>query len=300
MLKFTVSDSGCGIPKKRHKDIFKLLDFSQFRNSYNSNKITKLTTKLAGTGLGISQKIANNLNSKIEFTSIIDTGSKFYFTLKAGTKKSSSHLKLNSTTVKNLKRGIKKEPSPKDLTHLEIKPELVNIEINPKTKCKRSLSIDEGNGNYEKVNIQMKKEKFNLIDIDHIYKDLAIEDNDANIMTDIEKETLFLNKYSRVSLVRQDMSDGSFEGLEVPQEDGINQFSFRPEEFGASIKIGRSLRDSITPKSTRKYFDNSLKLKPKEVPDSSNEEKKLNSSQSSHTTNSSHKCSYPSYHNHLK
>lgn len=37
------------------------------------------TTNLAGTGLGISQKIAQKLGSKIQFTSAVDSGSNFWF-----------------------------------------------------------------------------------------------------------------------------------------------------------------------------------------------------------------------------
>ena len=40
-----------------------------------------MTTKLAGTGLGISHKIANALNSQIKFTSNVGTGSRFWFKL---------------------------------------------------------------------------------------------------------------------------------------------------------------------------------------------------------------------------
>ena len=39
------------------------------------------TTSLAGTGLGISQKIANMLGTKIEFTSTVNVGSTFWFTV---------------------------------------------------------------------------------------------------------------------------------------------------------------------------------------------------------------------------
>ena len=66
------------------KDIIFLSSFHQkiFKNiniidNYNSN-----TTKLAGTGLGISQKIAEGLNSKIQFSSIVGVGSKFWISLK--------------------------------------------------------------------------------------------------------------------------------------------------------------------------------------------------------------------------
>lgn len=39
------------------------------------------STRLAGTGLGISQKIAKQLKTKIQFRSIVGTGSKFHFKL---------------------------------------------------------------------------------------------------------------------------------------------------------------------------------------------------------------------------
>lgn len=151
VIKFTVSDSGCGIPRKRRKDLFKFLDFSQFKDSISeTNEIKTDSTKLAGTGLGISQKIAKELNSKIEFTSIVNTGSKFYLKLETSTVRESP---IFAPFFASPRRGkykysfLAKEELSKTISQQK---ELV-IDVKSSKLKKRSLSLDEGNGNYEKI-----------------------------------------------------------------------------------------------------------------------------------------------------
>lgn len=74
-IRYTVSDSGQGIKKEKKKTLFKFLSSSGDGESKNS------TTSLAGTGLSISQKIAEKLGSKIDFVSSTGIGSKFWFDL---------------------------------------------------------------------------------------------------------------------------------------------------------------------------------------------------------------------------
>lgn len=76
MIRFTVSDSGQGISKEKRKKLFKFLGDAE------NNLGTDLsTTALAGTGLSICQKLANKLESEIEFISTVGIGSKFWFEL---------------------------------------------------------------------------------------------------------------------------------------------------------------------------------------------------------------------------
>lgn len=96
-VRYTVSDSGCGIHRHHRENLFKLLDPGMFkaqpfdRYSLRNQRDIKIsesiregalnTTKLAGTGLGISQKIAKALGTKIELSSTVGVGSKFWFEL---------------------------------------------------------------------------------------------------------------------------------------------------------------------------------------------------------------------------
>lgn len=75
-FKIAVSDSGCGIPEHKKRSLFKFLDPNLGKiNSKHS------TTPLAGTGLGISQKIALELGTKLEFKSTEGNGTSFWFVL---------------------------------------------------------------------------------------------------------------------------------------------------------------------------------------------------------------------------
>ena len=81
-IKYTVADTGIGITEEKKRTLFKFLDSDNFRDVdiEKSSKIS--TTPLAGTGLGISQKIAFELGTKIEYTSTPKFGSSFWFTVK--------------------------------------------------------------------------------------------------------------------------------------------------------------------------------------------------------------------------
>jgi len=71
-IRFTVSDSGVGIPKEKHKQIFEA--FSQAD--------TSTTREFGGTGLGlsISARLVKLMHGEIWLESVPEKGSKFYFT----------------------------------------------------------------------------------------------------------------------------------------------------------------------------------------------------------------------------
>lgn len=73
-LRFTVTDTGVGIPKKSFKEIFE--SFSQPKS------IT--TKKQGGSGLGLAivKKLVELHNSKVHVSSVVGQGSSFYFDIK--------------------------------------------------------------------------------------------------------------------------------------------------------------------------------------------------------------------------
>ena len=81
-IRFAVSDSGTGIRKNRKKDLFKFLQPNFYREVDQDESTPSNSNQLAGTGLGISQKIAKELGSEIKFISTVNTGSKFWFEIK--------------------------------------------------------------------------------------------------------------------------------------------------------------------------------------------------------------------------
>ena len=72
-IRFSVKDSGIGIPKDKQKEIFKAFTQADGR----------ITREFGGTGLGltISSKIVEKLGGKIELISEVGKGSEFYFVL---------------------------------------------------------------------------------------------------------------------------------------------------------------------------------------------------------------------------
>ncbi len=73
MLKISVEDTGIGISSDKLELLFK--SFSQINSSY--------TKKYAGTGLGlaISKGLVTRMEGEIGVESVVDVGSKFYFTI---------------------------------------------------------------------------------------------------------------------------------------------------------------------------------------------------------------------------
>ena len=72
-VKFTVTDTGIGIPEEEHKNIFDR--FYRIQNEINN------TTSGSGLGLPIVQHYVAILGSELEFESTPGEGSKFWFSV---------------------------------------------------------------------------------------------------------------------------------------------------------------------------------------------------------------------------
>jgi len=73
LIKFTVTDTGIGIPADDFENIF-----SRF---YRVQNLINQTTSGSGIGLSIAQHYISLLGGELEFDSTIDKGSQFWFTL---------------------------------------------------------------------------------------------------------------------------------------------------------------------------------------------------------------------------
>jgi len=73
LVKFTVSDTGIGIPGDEFENVFSR--FYRLNNSINES------TSGSGLGLSIAQHYISMIGGKLEFESEQDIGTKFYFTL---------------------------------------------------------------------------------------------------------------------------------------------------------------------------------------------------------------------------
>lgn len=81
-LKFQVSDSGCGISKRRNKELYSLFSQQQMESGEYDENGDQSATKLAGLGLCVAQKILKQFRAKLQHSSSVNVGSKFWFRLK--------------------------------------------------------------------------------------------------------------------------------------------------------------------------------------------------------------------------
>jgi signal transduction histidine kinase len=183
-IKFSVSDTGVGVPKSKREHLFKFLDPNNFKNPQFWKEWDSLfTPRLAGTGLGISQKIVQALGSTIEFTSAEGAGSVFWFTLKINPVDevqsawfaSSRHIMEDIDLAKNCRSA-----------EYDIKYSSFNNHL-----IKRCSS-----------NQFMPDNPYDLFDIDHMQcSDELYLDNPKNNAKEAEKtkeSKLFLNKFSKI------------------------------------------------------------------------------------------------------
>ena len=154
-IKYSVSDTGRGISKEKKQSLFKFLDPDTCKLQEDSKQ--EETTQLAGTGLGISQKIMEKLGTKIEYTSTLGIGSTFWFTLKIN--KSAIHYESDKVDVQDVLR--------KDL---ELQKSL------PIMSSRRSNSLEKPIPNQKKGSLLISRKKFEGVHSD-ISKSIKTEIN---------------------------------------------------------------------------------------------------------------------------
>ena len=83
-LRFSVSDTGCGIEKKKRMNIFNLFSSANSKhNEDNSEKYMMESSELMGIGLAFCHQILKKMHSELKLTSTINIGSTFNFSLEA-------------------------------------------------------------------------------------------------------------------------------------------------------------------------------------------------------------------------
>lgn len=130
-IKYVVSDTGSGIPESKKKSLFKFLQHDLYKDIdkklLNANEET---TKLAGTGLGVSQKITVKLGGEIKFISTLDVGSKFWFEIPTEAEGMKLEMNSHSAVMPNLKKSFRNKHSIKSSrrSNFMLQESLIKIE----------------------------------------------------------------------------------------------------------------------------------------------------------------------------
>ena len=80
-LSFSVSDSGCGIEKKKRMNLFELFSDAN-QTCYNTDDDILKSSRLMGMGLTYCHRILKKMGTKLTLTSAIKVGSTFSFEIK--------------------------------------------------------------------------------------------------------------------------------------------------------------------------------------------------------------------------
>jgi PAS domain S-box-containing protein len=148
-IQFIVMDTGIGIPKNKHKEIF---------DSFTQADLNT-TRKYGGTGLGlaITKRIVNMFNSDLLLESEEGEGSAFHFTVELKINENRKHY-INEGNIKHLEalEGVR-------ILIAEDNP--VNMSIAKRFLTKWGIKVDEATNGREAVE-QFKKESYDLLLID--------------------------------------------------------------------------------------------------------------------------------------
>jgi PAS domain S-box-containing protein len=147
-LQFIVMDTGIGIPKNKHKEIF---------DSFTQADVNT-TRKYGGTGLGlaITKRIVNMFNSDLLLESEENKGSAFHFTVE---------LKICENRKRYMEDNIKNLDSLEGIRLLIAEDNPVNLSIAKRFLSKWGIKVSEATNGREALAL-FKKGTFDLLLID--------------------------------------------------------------------------------------------------------------------------------------
>lgn len=208
-LQFIVMDTGIGIPKNKHKEIF---------DSFTQADVNT-TRKYGGTGLGlaITKRIVNMFNSDLLLESEEGRGSAFHFTVE---------LKICENRKRYLEDNTKNFDSLEGIRLLIAEDNPVNLSIAKRFLTKWGIKVSEATNGREAL-AQFKKGTFDLLLID-----LEMPEMDgATALKEIRKIDASIPAVAFTAAVYDNMHADL---LQKGFTDFIHK-PFRPEELHAKI-----------------------------------------------------------------
>jgi PAS domain S-box len=217
-IQFIVMDTGIGIPKNKHKEIF---------DSFTQADVNT-TRKYGGTGLGlaITKRIVNMFNSDLLLESEEGKGSAFHFTVELRICEDRRQF-INEDGIKHL------HPMP-GVKVLIAEDNPVNLSIAKRFLTKWGIQVTEATNGREAVN-EFKKGNFNLLLID-----LEMPEMDgATALKEIRKMNSSIPVVAFTAAVYDNMQADL---LQKGFTDFIHK-PFRPEELHSKISyLVRAMR----------------------------------------------------------
>ncbi|MCB1141361.1 MAG: response regulator [Leptospiraceae bacterium] len=179
VFKISVRDTGIGISEVQKDKLFKAFGQAD----------TSTTRKFGGTGLGliISEMIAKRMNSKINFTSLENEGTCFYFDIKCKYENGDKNNKLSTNSIKNC---------------LVIDDNSNNLLILNYLLAKLGIDVSESSNGKEGLEILKSKGTFDLIICDYYMPEM-----DGLKVIQTIREEMKLNEESQPILLLHSSSD---------------------------------------------------------------------------------------------
>ncbi|OQP47423.1 hypothetical protein A4H97_07970 [Niastella yeongjuensis] len=208
-LQFIVMDTGIGIPKNKHKEIF---------DSFTQADVNT-TRKYGGTGLGlaITKRIVNMFNSDLLLESEENKGSAFHFTVE---------LKICENRKRYMEDNIKNFDSLEGIRLLIAEDNPVNLSIAKRFLTKWGILVSEATNGRDAL-AQFKKGTFDLLLID-----LEMPEMDgATALKEIRKINTSIPAVAFTAAVYDNMQADL---LQKGFTDFIHK-PFRPEELHSKI-----------------------------------------------------------------
>ena len=148
-LRFSVKDTGIGIPEDKLKTIF-----DRFTQAEAST-----TRKFGGTGLGLNivKQLVELLKGQIQVKSTLGRGSEFYFSLE--------FKKVDSSVVETIKENIVNKKSLGNLSILLCEDNVLNQKLANNVIKKFGFHLDIANNGQEGIDLLLKN-KYDLILMD--------------------------------------------------------------------------------------------------------------------------------------